>query len=387
MKRQRKAVCLGGMSLALLALGTATLAEEVIEESLGTEYQTLRLVRVAGGFEHPWSVALLPGDRFLVTERPGRLLLIEDGEAQEVEGVPEVHTHLQGGLLDVVPHPGFDENRWLYFTYSRGDDEATASALGRARLVDEQLVDQEALFEQNRRFEPGRHYGSRLAWLPDGSLLMSIGDRGEPDSAQDTGDHAGSVLRLGADGLAPEDNPHVGHAEILPEIYSWGHRNVQGLVVDTQSGAAWATEHGPRGGDELNRIEAGRNYGWPRVSRGRDYGTEGPLRDAVRSALSLDEEMVDPIHEFLPTFAPSGLALVTGDRYPNWQGNLVAGGLSAERAYRIVIEEDEVVHMEELLLGKVGRIRDVRQGPDGYLYVLSDDEEDGGLYRLEPVDD
>ena len=245
----------------------------------------------------------------------------------------------------------------------------------------------EELFEQNRRFEPGRHYGSRLAWLPDGSLLMSIGDRGESDSAQDTGDHAGSVLRLGADGLAPEDNPHIGHAEILPEIYSWGHRNVQGLVVDPENGTIWATEHGPRGGDELNRIEAGRNYGWPAVSRGRAYDTEGPLRGAVRSARLHDDDMVDPIHEFLPTFAPSGLALVTSDRYPHWQGNLIAGGLGAERAYRIVLEEDEVVHMEELLLGRVGRIRDIREGPDGYLYVLSDDAQDGGLYRLEPLDD
>ncbi|PMR75899.1 PQQ-dependent sugar dehydrogenase [Billgrantia endophytica] len=372
------------MALAVLP-AHAVLAEDVIEDNLATEYQDLRLVKVAGGFEHPWSVAILPGDLYLITERPGRLQMIHDGEVQEVGGLPDIEAHNQGGLLDVVPSPDFPDTGWLYFTYSKGDDEATATALGRAQLAGDELVEWEDLFEQNQRSEPGRHYGSRLAWLSDDSLLMSIGDRGEPDRAQDTADHAGSLLRLDPQGLAPEDNPHINHAEVLPEIYSWGHRNIQGLVVNPDNDEVWATEHGPRGGDELNVIEAEQNYGWPQVTMGRDYATGDTIEDTIRSALRDEGDMVDPIHEFLPTLAPSGLAMVTSDRYPNWQGNLIAGGLASERVLRIVIEDREVVHMEELLRGEIGRIRDVREGPDGYLYLLSD-EEDGALYRLEPAD-
>ncbi|HUG99887.1 MAG TPA: PQQ-dependent sugar dehydrogenase [Gammaproteobacteria bacterium] len=353
---------------------------DVVEEKIETQYERIRVVRIIGGLENPWSVAFLPDGRFLVTERPGRLNIVAEGGATPVSGLPGIHAMRQGGLLDVSLHPDFDENGWVYLTYSKGDADGDATALGRGRLDGTRLVEFEELFVQDRASAPGIHYGSRIAWLADGTLLMSIGDRGtEPPRAQDPLDHAGKVLRLDADGNAPADNPFAGRDDVKPEVYTLGHRNIQGLVVVPDSGDVWAVEHGPRGGDELNRIRAGDNYGWPQVSRARDYRTQAQFGEA-RSR----EGFVDPVYEFLPTHAPSGLALVTRDRFPRWRGDLLVGGLRSERIRRVVLEDGEVVHEEELLLGIVGRIRDVREGPDGYIYVLSD-ESDGGLYRIEPA--
>ena len=345
-----------------------------------TEYQPIRAVKVAS-LERPWSVAFLPDGQYLVTERAGRLNLIDGDQVSRIEGVPEVAARGQGGLLEVALHPEFEDNRLVYLTYSLGDADATTTALARGRLDGSALTDLEVLFEQDRRSAPGRHYGSRLAWMPDGTLLMSIGDRGtEPERAQDPMDHAGTLLRLTDTGGVPADNPFADGEDALPQIYSWGHRNIQGLVVNAETGQIWVTEHGPRGGDELNLIEAGGNYGWPVVSRGRDYRTEEQFGEARRM-----DEMVDPVYEFLPTLAPSGLALVTTDRFSRWQGNLLAGGLRPERIGRVVVEGEEVVHEEALLIGELGRIRDVREGPNGNIYVLTDNE-DGGLYRIEPAD-
>lgn len=353
---------------------------DVVEEEIETQYERIRVVRVVGGLENPWSVTFLPDGRFLVTERPGRLNIVAEGGATPVSGLPGIHAVRQGGLLDVSLHPDFAENGWVYLTYSKGDADGDATALGRGRLDGTRLVEFEELFVQDRASAPGIHYGSRIAWLPDGTLLMSIGDRGmEPPRAQDPLDHAGKVLRLDADGNAPADNPFAGRDDVHPEVYTLGHRNIQGLVVAPDSGDVWAVEHGPRGGDELNRIRAGNNYGWPLISKARDYRTQAQYGEA-RSR----EGFVDPVYEFLPTHAPSGLALVTRDRFPRWRGDLLVGGLRSERIRRVVLEDGEVVHEEELLLGIVGRIRDVREGPDGYIYVLSD-ESDGGLYRLEPA--
>jgi aldose sugar dehydrogenase len=357
-------------------------APEIVAERLSTEYQPLRLVRVAGGLEHAWAVAFVPGDRFLVSERPGRLVLLgPDGARSEVTGLPPLHAQGQGGLLDVVPHPDHATNGWIYITYSKGSEEATVPALIRARLEGTRLVDVEDLFESNTPTGPGRHYGSRVLFLPDGTLLMTIGDRGAtPERAQDTSDHSGSIVRLNADGSVPTDNPFVGQAGYAPEIYTYGHRNIQGIVRHPTTGDIWVTEHGPRGSDELNRIVAGENYGWPEVSLGRDYRTQEPFGRRYPVA-----GITSPVFEFLPTLAPSGLAVVEGDTFhETWRGNLLAGGLRAQRILRLVIEDREVVHAEELLLHEVGRIRDVRQGPDGFIYVVTD-EEDGGLYRLEPA--
>jgi glucose/arabinose dehydrogenase len=348
-----------------------------------TEYEEIRLVEVVSGLEHPWSMAFLPDGQILVTEKPGRLNIVNNGEIIEISGIPEVNTEGQGGLLDVAIHPAYEENGWIYLTYSKpnGNGE-TATALARGRLEENTLVDVEDLFVQNLYSQPGRHYGSRLAWTNDGKLLMSIGDRGvEPPRAQDLNDHAGTLLRLNDDGSVPDDNPFVDNPEVLDEIYAYGLRNIQGMVVNRATGEIWVTDHGPRGGDELNRIEAGNNYGWPVVTRGLDYDTEEPISEAKARRM---EGMSEPFYEFLPTHPPSGLALVSAERFSAWQGNLLAGGLSSERIRRVVFDENEVLHEEELLLGKVGRIRDVREGPDGNIYVLND-ESNASLYRIEPI--
>jgi aldose sugar dehydrogenase len=356
-------------------------AQQVIAERINTEYQPFRLVRLLE-MENPWGVAVLPDGRLLVTERAGRLHLVsQDGAATEVSGVPRVHAQNQGGLLDVVLHPEYASNGWIYLTYSRGDSTQTVPALARARLEGTRLVDMQDVFQSNTPTSPGRHYGSRVLFLPDGTLLMTIGDRGAtPERAQDTRDHSGSVVRLTDDGSVPADNPFVGDPAFAPEIFTYGHRNIQGIIRHPATGDVWATEHAPRGSDELNRIVAGENYGWPVVSLGRDYRTQEQWGEARRRSGT-----TPPVFEFLPTLAPSGLAVVQGGGWHStWQGNLLAGGLRAQRILRLVIEDREVVHAEELLLQRIGRIRDVRQGPDGFIYVASEGE-DGGIYRMEPV--
>lgn len=354
---------------------------EVVEERIETQDADIRLVRVTGPFEHPWAMAFLPDGRMLVTERPGRLKLVDADSIEEISGLPEISSQSQGGLLDVVLHPQYEENGWIYMTFSKPGD-GTATALMRARLDGQRLTDVEELFVQDRFSSAGRHYGSRLAWTWDGKLLMSIGDRGaEPPRAQDLGDHAGSLLRLNDDGSVPEDNPFVGREDALDEIYAQGLRNIQGLVVDIENERIWASDHGPRGGDEINLVEAGENYGWPRQTHGRDYRTGGPFPGSEGEVV---EGMVDPVHVFDPTHPPSGLALVTTERFPGWQGDLLSGGLASQKIQRLVLENEAVSLEETLLENKIGRIRDVRQGPEGYIYILVD-ASDASLYRLEPA--
>lgn len=349
-----------------------------------TQYEDIRIVEIVSGLEHPWALAFLPDGRFLVTERPGRLNIVDNGNVIEVSGVPEVNAENQGGLLDLALHPDYATNGWIYMTYSKpnGNGE-TATALARGRLDGTTLVDVEDVFVQDRYSEPGQHYGSRLAWTTDGKLLMTIGDRWfEPLRAQELNDHAGSVLRLNDDGSAAADNPFVGNPEVLDEIFTYGNRNIQALTVNQQTGEIWAVDHGPRGGDLIYPLEAGNNYGWPIVTRGLDYETEAPIDEAIARQLA---GVTEPFHEFLPTHAPSGVTLVTADQFPSWQGNMLVGGLASQRIRRVVFNQQEVLHEEELLLQTVGRIRDVREGPDGHIYVLTD-ESDGGLYRIEAAD-
>lgn len=383
---------LGGALLAFQACGDASSyssATETVTSNVNTErnteYHRVRITTVADGLENPWAVAFLPDGTMLVTEKPGRLVHISrDGsERRSLDGLPRIHAFRQGGLLDVSVHPNFEENGWIYLTYSKpNDEELTATALIRARIDRGSLVDVEELFVQDRFSQPGRHYGSRLAWTNDGFLLMSVGDRGaNPPRAQDLMDHAGTLLRLNDDGTVPADNPFVGRSDALPEIFSYGHRNIQGLVVDPETNDIWVTDHGPRGGDLLNRPQAGRNYGWPTVTQGFDYRTEGPYPGSEARAM---EGIEDPFFEFLPTLAPSGLALVTSPNFPNWQGNLLAGGLRPQRVLRVRTSDTEVLHIEELFTQSFGRIRDVRQCPEGHIYLLTD-ESNGALIRVEAV--
>ncbi|MBB3141546.1 PQQ-dependent sugar dehydrogenase [Halomonas organivorans] len=369
--------------LGLLLIGQAQGAPIPLD----TRNLPLCLTRIAGGLAHPWGLAQLPDGRFLVSERVGSLALIDGGEITRLAGLPEVSARGQGGLLDLALHPGFGrdahgdgEHDWLYFTWSRPGPGGDATALSRARLGEARLTDLEHLFVQDRYSRPGRHYGSRLAWLPDGTLLMSVGERGvTPERAQDGGDHAGSILRLTDSGEVPADNPFVDDPAVLDEIFSLGHRNPQGLVV-ADDGTAWSTEHGPRTGDELNRLVPGANYGWPVVTRGRDYVTNLPI--GRNSAAG----MRDPVYLFTGRFAPSGLAQASSPAFAPWRGDLLAGGLRSEALLRLHLEGDAVVEQETILQGEIGRVRTVLQGNDGMIYLL-DDDASGSLWRLSPAAD
>lgn len=370
-------------SLILILVALANIAQA--EETFRTEYLTIGVEKVASGLEHPWSLAVLADGSMLVTERSGTLNLVTpQGDIQVIEGTPTVSAINQGGLLEVLPHPNFEQNKIIYLTYSKENPNApgeTATALARGFFIDGKVIALEDLFIQDRYSAPGRHYGSKLAWLADGTLLMSIGDRGrEPPRAQDLTDHAGKLLRLNELGKAPQDNPFIGQANVKPEVYSLGNRNIQGLMVDLATGEIWATEHGPRGGDELNRITAGGNYGWPVVSLGRDYRTEDQFAGGQRS----HPDMIDPMIDWTPGIAPSGLVKLDHPSWGRWQGNFLAGGLRTEQLRRIVFEDGEVVHQEEILRGELGRIRDVRTGPSGDVYVITD-AADGAVFRIYPA--
>lgn len=377
-------------SSALLGIALAVSAPATAFESqiIRSEYQAMQIERIATGFEHPWAIALLPDGGALITERPGRLSRLDaSGQQHEVSGLPAIEAIRQGGLLDVILHPDYESNALVYITYvaETGRDNngqtLTSTTLARARLNGQSLADFEVLFQDSDPAPPGRHYGSRLAWLPDGTLLMSIGDRGiNPPRAQDLGDYAGTLLRLNADGSVPQDNPFLDHAYAKPEIFAYGLRNIQGLWVDADNGDIWASDHGPRGGDELNLIVAGGNYGWPTVSLGRDYRTQAQFGDSVRSK----EGMIDPLVDWTPSIAPSGLTRVSGEHWPRWDGNIISGGLRSEQLRRVVFENGIAVHEEPLITGLIGRIRDVRTGPDGSLWVVTD-QADGAVYRISPA--
>ncbi|WP_445158587.1 PQQ-dependent sugar dehydrogenase [Halomonas sp. E14] len=370
----------GATLLALALVATAAQAEET---AVRTEHLDLRLVPMAEGLDDPSSLAVLPGELLVVGERTGRLQTFYNGERQAVEGLPEIQTAGQGGLFDIVASPDYADTGWLYFTYSSGDAASTATALGRGRLAGDRLVEVESLFEQNRRSEPGPHDGARLAWLGDDTLLMSIGDRGEPARAQDTQDHAGAVLRLGPQGLAPEDNPLLEQAGYLPELYSWGHRQVQGLAVDAR-GDVWAVEARDSGPAELLRLRAGENHGWPEGSDDAEAAGADFLDDLASGELFADDEAIAPTYRFAEEGSPSGLAVVDGRHYPAWEGHLLVGGMESGQLYRLEIAAGEVAEAEALLDASLGPVRDVRQGPDGLLYVLIGGDS-GRVFRLEPA--
>lgn len=354
-----------------------------------TAHHDYRLVTVAEGLVQPWSIASLPGGDLLVTEKPGRLRIIRNGRLlpDPVPGVPAVHADGQAGLFDVVPHPDFASNRLLYVSFAKPlGSGASTTVVVRGRFENDRLSNVQELFEANSR---GRgHYGARLAFDDDGYLFISVGDRQAPSTgdleahpAQDLTNHHGSIIRLHDDGRVPADNPMVGRPGALPEIWSYGHRNEQGLAIHPETGDVWITEHGPQGGDELNLILPGRNYGWPVVGRGVNYGDGSPIHATIGR-----ENMEPPVHFWVPSIATSGLMVYDGDAFPEWRGSIFAGGMAGEQLARLEMNGHEVV-VEETVLHGVGRIRDVRQGLDGYIYLAIDDR-DGAptpVLRMEPV--
>jgi glucose/arabinose dehydrogenase len=351
-----------------------------------------RLVTVADGLVNPWSIAFLPGGDMLVTERPGRLRIVRGGRLlpEPVPGLPRIRTGGQGGLLDVVPHPDFASNRLLYFSYSKpnADSSQGTTAVARARFENDRLTNVQEIFEAKMWSQGRGHHGSRLAFDRNGFLFISLGDRQAPPSgnleahpAQDLSNHFGSIVRLHDDGRVPADNPFVSRPGAAPEIWTYGHRNVQGLLIHPETGDVWATEHGPQGGDELNLIQASKNYGWPVVGFGVNYRTGAAIHSGTHR-----EGMEQPVHVWVPSIGVSGLLLYTGNAFPQWRGNVFAGGMSGEQLVRLTLDGRRVTNAETLVQRR-GRIRDVRQGPDGFIYLAIEDRQGAPtpVVRLEPV--
>jgi len=365
-------------ALVLLVLASATAGTAVSSEAHRYKVET-----VAEGLEQPWAVARLPDGRFLVTERPGNLLLLDGPGAapRRIEGVPDVVARGQGGLLDVVTHPDFETNGWIYLAFSKPFGDGAHTSIVRGRLDGDRLTDLETVYDPpaNQATPGPNHFGCRLAFDGRGHLFFSIGDRGGPtkpeNPAQDLGQAAGKIHRVHDDGRIPADNPFVGRSGALPTIWAYGSRNAQGLAYDSSSGRLWETEHGPRGGDELNLIRKGANYGWPLATHGINYSGTTITEHQSRPG------MEDPVVQWTPVIAASGLALYQGDKFPRWRGNLFAGGLAGQRIVRLAMNGSAVASQEVLLKG-TGRIRDVRSFDDGFLYVVYD--QPGKVVRLVP---
>jgi len=343
--------------------------------------QDLKPVVVARGLENPWGLAFLPDGRMLVTERPGRMRIVErDGTpGAPLDGLPPVMASGQGGLLDVVLHPRFADNRWVYWTFAEAGEGGAATAVARGRLDGNRLAGVQVIFRQSPKVSGGNHFGSRLVFARDGRLFVGLGDRfHRKDDAQTLDNHMGKVVRIEADGMVPPDNPFVLRAAAKPEIWSYGHRNIQGAALHPDSGVLWTVGHGPQGGDELNVSKPGANYGWPVITYGRNYGSGTPIGEGTERA-----DVTPPVTHWGPrSIAPSGMAFLTSDRYPGWKGQLFVGALAGQKLVRLELDGSRVVGRHDLLPDRDARIRDVRQGPDGWLYVLTDSR-DGQIWRLE----
>lgn len=380
------------LNLAISCLLVTTAATAAAQSDIYyAAHHDYRVVTVAEGLVHPWSMAWLPNGDMLITEKPGRLRIIRDGQLlpEAIPGTPEVFYEGQGGLFDVLPHPDFNENRWVYLSFAKPVGDGSTTAIVRGRLENDRLSNVVEIFSAQAI---GRsHYGGKMVFDDDGYLFLTAGDRQVPSTgdlnshpAQDLSNHHGVIVRLHDDGSVPDDNPFVGRDDALPEIWTYGHRNPQGLAIHPETGDLWMTEHGPQGGDELNRVKPGTNYGWPVVGYGVNYVSSTPIH--ARQSLT---GMERPVHFWVPSIATSGLMVYTGDKFPMWHGSIIAGALAGERLARFQMSDDyrEVV-VEEFLAYGMGRLRDVRQGPDGYIYVAISDRagEPTEIVRLEPVD-
>lgn len=403
----------------LFALSQATSAEELITrgptdvvDAVDLPSRDLTLSPIVDGLDAPWAFAWMPGGDILVTEQFGALRLIQNGtlHPDPIAGVPEVFGSGQGGLLDVTLHPDFEENRYLYLSYAHGTEEGNRLRVARGQLTDHRLDNVEVIFEVSQTKDGSQHFGSRFLWLPDGTLLVSVGDGGNPprqyggsfirEQSQNLDSHLGKVLRINADGSIPSDNPFSDRPDVRPEIWSYGHRNVQGLALDPASGRVYASEHGSQGGDEMNRVKPGANYGWPLATYSVEYGADRRLITPHQAL----PEMTDPIAVWTPRIAPSDTVIYTGDRYSDWAGDLFLTGMRVGQRprsdapqppgalLRIELDEDGgVISQERLSLGNL-RVRGIEQGPDGYLYILATATEgfrnpggdNGALWRIEP---
>lgn len=353
---------------------------EITGDPIVSEKQKFVVDTLATGLQSAWGFTFLPDGRLLVTEKAGEIRIIKDGKLldEKITGVPRVYANGQGGLMDIQLHPDYTNNGWIYLSYAKPNAAGTAggTVIARAKLNGNAMTDLQELFQALPLSSSGAHFGSRIVFDGKGYIYFSSGERGTKDNAQNLGNHLGKILRLHDDGRVPTDNPFVNTAGAKPEIWSYGHRNPQGLYYDQATGELWNHEHGPRGGDELNLVVKGKNYGWPVITYGIDYD------GSIISDLKEKDGMEQPVRYWVPSIAPCGLTRITSDRYPNWKGNFIVGALAYQLIARVDVANGKFVS-EERLLEKVGRVRAVAQGPDGYLYLST--ENPGMVLRLLPV--
>ena len=366
----------------LTAIGTLSAAPAIVraQETLKSAKAAYRLVTLSRGLEQPWGMAFLSDGRMLITERPGRVRVFADGKLDPapLSGVPKVYASGQAGLLDICLHPAFDKNKVLYLSYVAGSSQQSVTSVARAELGDSGLVNVKTIFEAQPGAGGQLNLGSRIVFDREGLMYVSIGDRFQMKRAQDLGDLAGKIVRLKDDGSVPADNPFVTHKGARPEIFTWGNRNPQGLALHPVTGKIWEVEHGPKGGDELNILKAGANYGWPLATHGVNYDGS-----KITDHASLPG-MEDPLRWWVPSISPCGLTFYTADKFPGWKGSIFTGALSNRALFRIDVDGEKYLGEERLLVDRLPFIRDVRQGPDGLLYLVTE-ADDGGLYRLEPA--
>ena len=353
-------------------------------QTVQSDKHAFRVVTLVRGLQNPWSMAFLPDGRMLVTEREGRLRIVSKDfklDPKPVEGLPEIVATGQGGLFEVAIHPQYAQNGWIYWAYNAPGPGGWGTTLARGKLISDannyRMTEVQLLFSMEPKTRTGQHFGGRIVFDGKGIVYLTLGDRGDKPRAQKLDDHAGSVIRLYDDGRVPADNPFVNRAGAKPEKFTLGNRNMQGAALHPQTGELWTHEHGPQGGDEINVMRAGRNYGWPVISYGVNYGIGTKIGEG-----NAKPGMEQPLHYWVPSIAPSGMAFYTGDKFPNWKGNLLVGALRDEMLVRLELNGEKIVREERLLKGQIGRIRDVRVGSDGFVYLLTD-ERDGVVLRLE----
>jgi aldose sugar dehydrogenase len=364
--------------LMVIGFAIAAKAQLVSGSTITSQKQKFIFETITSELQSVWGIAFLPDGRILLNEKGGEIRIIKDGKllSEKISGVPKVYTNGQAGLMDIQLHPDYAKNGWIYLTYAKPDGSGGGTVIARAKLDGNRLTGFEELFKALPTSGSGSHFGSRIVFDGKGYIFFSSGERGKKENAQDLTNHLGKILRLHEDGRVPKDNPFVNTAGAKPEIWSYGHRNPQGLYFDKATNTLWDHEHGPKGGDELNKIEKGKNYGWPVITWGINYDGK-PISD-----ISEKEGMEQPVRYWVPSIAPCGMTMVTSDKYPNWKGNLLVGALAFQLVARVELDNGKFV-AEERILEKIGRVRAVEQSPDGYIYVTT--EHPGTVNRLVPV--